>query len=134
MNNVPRFKHGVYRIVFQKVIDINLSKDDVVIGGSGNQIRDYIFIEDLVQAIYVIYQNGLPGEDYNICSGKLITLKDITEKMLKIMNKENLSIKCDGKNYDGDIEKWYGDPSKINSIGFEQNFNIEEGLKKTLIK
>tara|TARA_Y100001935_G_scaffold254679_1_gene264549 strand:- start:372 stop:1259 length:888 start_codon:yes stop_codon:yes gene_type:complete len=127
----PEMKHLFISDMIKK---INLSKDDVVIGGSGNQIRDYIFIEDLVQAIYVIYQNGLPGEDYNICSGKLITLKDITEKMLKIMNKENLSIKCDGKNYDGDIEKWYGDPSKINSIGFEQNFNIEEGLKKTLIK
>ena len=31
------------------------------------------------------------------------------------MKRENLVIKCDGKTYKGDIEKWYGNPKKINN-------------------
>ena len=113
---------------------INNSKNEVVIGGSGNQIRDYIFIEDLAEAIYIISKNGISGEDYNICSGNKNTLLDITTKLVKIMDRKDLAIKCDGMTYKGDIEKWYGDPKKIQKIGFNQNHSLEQGLKKTLYK
>ena len=112
---------------------INNSKNEIVIGGSGNQIRDYIFIEDLVEAIYIISSKGISGEDYNICSGNKHTLLDITTKLVKIMERDDLIIRCDGVTYKGDIEKWYGDPKKIKKIGFNQRYNLEQGLKKTLL-
>ena len=49
------------------------------------------------------------------------------------MERDDLIIRCDGVTYKGDIEKWYGDPKKIKKIGFNQRYNLEQGLKKTLL-
>tara|TARA_B100000035_G_C21035614_1_gene570750 strand:- start:1301 stop:2203 length:903 start_codon:yes stop_codon:yes gene_type:complete len=107
---------------------INKAKDTVIINGSGNQIRDYVYIDDVISAINIVMQNGKPGEDYNICSGKKIRIYDITKLLLKHLDKEGITIKCDEKSYAGDIEKWYGDPSKINKLGFHAKTNFDEGL------
>ena len=125
----PGMKHLFISDMIEK---INNAEDKIIIGGSGNQIRDYVYIKDLISAIDIIAANGSPGEDYNICSGQKNTLINIANKLINIMGKENLSIKSDGKTYKGDIEEWYGNPNKINSIGFIQNFSIEDGLEETI--
>ena len=51
---------------------------------------------------------------------------------LNKMNREDLIIRCNQKSYPGDIEKWYGDPSKLNSLGFRKQVILEDGLEKTL--
>jgi len=125
----PGMKHLFISDMINKIND---SKDKIMIGGSGNQIRDYVYIKDLVKAIDIIINKGEPGEDYNICSGEKITLINITKILLEKMNREYLEINCDGKSYKGDIEEWYGDPSKIGALGFEPQFNMEKGLEEII--
>ena len=125
----PGMKHLFIADMINK---INSAKNEVVIGGTGKQIRDYLYIDDVIKAIDLILNKGNPGEDYNICSGEKITLVDLTKILLKKMNREDLIIRCNQKSYPGDIEKWYGDPSKLNSLGFRKQVIIEDGLEKTL--
>ena len=65
------FGPGMNHLFISDMINkIKQSKGEVTLRGSGNQIRDYVYIDDLIEAIYLVMTNGLPGEDYNICSGK----------------------------------------------------------------
>ena len=112
---------------------IRRAKTEIVIGGCGNQIRDYVCISDLIKALTIIAEKGQPGEDYNICHGKEITLFEITEILLDKMKRNDLKIVCDGKSYPGDIEKWYGLPAKLTSLGFKPEIGLEKGLE-TVIK
>ena len=111
---------------------IRRAKTEIVIGGSGNQIRDYVFISDLVKALAIIADKGQPGEDYNICSGEKISLLKITKILLEKMGRNDLKIICDGISYPGDIEKWYGTPKKLYSLDFNPEIGLEEGLEKTI--
>lgn len=111
---------------------ISNAKDEIVIGGSGNQIRDYVFISDLVKALAIIADKGQPGEDYNICSGEKTSLLKISKILLEKMGRDDLRIICDGITYSGDIEKWYGNPEKLLGLGFNFSVGLGEGLGKTI--
>ena len=125
----PGMSHLFIADVMRK---IKRAKTEIVIGGSGNQIRDYVYISDLIKALTIIAEKGQPGEDYNICSGKNVTLFEITEMLLQKMKRNDLKIICDGKSYPGDIEKWYGTPKKLNSLGFTPETGLEKGLEKVI--
>ena len=127
----PGMKHLFISDMINK---INNSKNKVLLGGSGNQIRDYVYIKDLVKAIDIIIKKGEPGEDYNICSGEKTTLLYITKILLNKMKRKDLVIDCDNKSYKGDIEEWYGDPKKIRDLGFIPEFNLEKGLEEIINK
>lgn len=100
--------------------------------GTGKQIRDYVYIDDLTAALHMIATGGKAGEDYNICSGKPVRLLDLVQLILELMNKKDLRIRVSGQPRKGDIEKWYGDPSKLASLGFIPTIDIETGLKISL--
>ena len=87
--------------------------------GSGNQTRDYVYISDLIDGILLIAESGKPGDDYNICSGTPLKIKNIANIILSELNIKDKKVIFDKKSYPGDIEHWYGDNSKITSLGFK---------------
>ena len=125
----PGMKHLFISDMIKK---IKTAKELVTIGGTGNQVRDYVFIDDLVQAISLIISDGEPGEDYNICSGRKVTLYQLTNLLIDKLNKKNIKINCDQISYPGDIEKWYGNPKKIKKLGFIQKVKLETGIERTI--
>lgn len=49
-----------------KTIQNALNGHDIPVYGSGDQIRDWLFVDDHVEALMLIMKNGLPGKVYNI--------------------------------------------------------------------
>jgi GDP-4-dehydro-6-deoxy-D-mannose reductase len=49
-------------------------------------IRDFVDVRDVVAAYYLLFKKGRKGEIYNVCSGNGFTLKEILEKMVKILD------------------------------------------------
>ncbi len=100
---------------------------------SGNQLRDFIYIEDLVIAIIKIIKNeNLNGEIINIGSGKPLSIKKLIIKICKLSK--------GGKPQFGkipfrkdEILKLYPNLSKIKKvIKWETKVNLDQGLKKTI--
>ncbi len=100
---------------------------------SGNQLRDFIYIEDLVIAIIKIIKNeNLNGEIINIGSGKPLSIKKLIIKICKLSK--------GGKPQFGkipfrkdEILKLYPNLSKIKKIiKWEAKVNLDQGLKKTI--
>jgi nucleoside-diphosphate-sugar epimerase len=118
--------------IYDMINKLNNAEKEIMMFGTGEQIRDYVYVDDLVEALYLIWKNGKEGEDYNVCSGKPVKLIDIVLNIRKHLIKENINILVEGKKQTGDIEKWYGDNSKIKSLGFIPKTDIENGLSRIL--
>jgi nucleoside-diphosphate-sugar epimerase len=103
----------------------------------GNQTRDFIYVQDLVNAILKIIQNphkALWGETINICSGEEVKIRDIILKIKQETN-SNSEIKFGAIDYrNGESMNFFGSNEKAKLLlDWELEYSFEEGLKKTII-
>lgn len=105
----------------------------VPIYGDGQYIRDWLYVEDHVQAIDLVLQKGKIGETY--CIGGLtddINNLEIIKKVLKIMNKDESFLEY-VKDRPGHDRRYAIDWTKAkNELGYEPKFNLDTYLEKTI--
>ncbi|MBL7087117.1 MAG: NAD-dependent epimerase/dehydratase family protein [Candidatus Cloacimonetes bacterium] len=100
--------------------------------GDGNQIRDYLYIDDVIDGFLLIAEKGKPGEDYNLGSGKPVKIMDVALKIADIMNIVDFKINLTKESWPGDIKQWYAYISKVKRLGFSVKTGLTNGLKKTI--
>jgi len=100
--------------------------------GDGEQVRDFVYVEDAARAMICIAEAGAPGEDYNVGSGEPVRMIDLAQMVAKVMGRGELAIQTSGESFAGDVAKWYADTSKIQKIGFHPETPLEEGLRRTI--
>ena len=75
--------------------------------------RDFLHIEDVIEAYWEVLKDGKNGEIYNVCSGRSIPMQDIFSTFVRMSSKK-LSSTVDEKLIKKDeIMDIYGDNSKI---------------------
>ena len=74
------------KIIPKTIFCLN-GKKSIPIYGKGNQLRDWIYVHDNVNAIIAIIKKGRKNEKYNICSGKLKTNLFLVKKLCKLFDK-----------------------------------------------
>ena len=108
--------------------------------GKGENIRDWLFVEDHASAIDLIYNEGKNGETYNIGGHNEWTNMDLVKLLCKVMDKK-LSRKAghSGKlityvtDRAGHDLRYAIDASKIEKeLGWKPSLQFEEGLTKTV--
>lgn len=118
--------------IFDLITKFKNSKNHIYLQGSGNQERDYLHVDDVANGLYVILNNGSKGEVYNLCSGKPIKLKNLAEKIRKILSKDKVKIIWNKKETIGIRDCWYGKNNKIKDIGFECQNSFNNRLESTV--
>lgn len=112
---------------------LNLSQAGVKSGeietGDITIVRDFLDVRDVVRAYYLLLIKGTPGEVYNICSGKGVTLSEVMEEIADIVG-----VQVKGKvNPEfvrpGDNQIVIGSSAKIEA---ELGWKAEIPLRKTL--
>ncbi len=109
--------------------------EDIKVFGDGNQMRDFNFVDDVVEALMltVISENAY-GEIFNLGDYNPISLKNLAELLIKINGSGSYSIvpfPTERKKID--IGDYYADYNKIKStIGWEPKTSLREGLSITL--
>lgn len=103
--------------------------DEVVLWGSGNPMREFLFVDDLAEAVVFAVENELDEYLYNVGTGIDITIKQLAELIQKIIGFEG-SVKWDISKPDGTPKKLL-DVSKINNLGWKHKVSLEEGIKTT---
>ena len=109
-----------------------LKKDHVVLWGTGEPFREFLYIEDLTQAVIFLMQNfdyKDIGEIINIGTGEDIKIKDLAGIIKEVVGFEG-EIKYDSSKPDGTPRKLL-DVSKINSLGWKSKINLKDGIKKS---
>ncbi len=122
------------------VINKALNQENIPIYGNGSNIRDWLFVEDHIDALLICALNGNPGETYCIGGHGERTNKFVVEKICELMDK--LKPISGGsykdlikfvKDRPGHDQRYAIDSSKLtNQLNWRPKFGFDEGLDKTV--
>jgi dTDP-glucose 4,6-dehydratase/UDP-glucose 4-epimerase len=99
--------------------------------GTGAESRDFIYIDDLVKGIDLIFENAsFDGSAFNISSGTETTIKEVVTEFYNYLN-PNLTFSFNNKQKQGDPNNWQADISALKKLGFNTTVNLNDGLLKT---
>jgi UDP-glucose 4-epimerase len=101
-----------------------------IIYGDGCQTRDFIYVDDVVDAFTMALNGDASGETFNIASGKPTTINELADTMIRLSGKSGLKpIHVEARR--GDIRHSYADISKaVEKLKFKPKTTLEEGLAK----
>ena len=104
----------------------------IPIYGSGQNIRDWIYVEDHCDAVATVLEKGKPGEVYNVSAGNEIPNIAIAKKIIAMLKKpENLITFVEDR--PGHDTRYSLDSSKLRStLGWTPKFSFEESLESTV--
>ncbi len=113
--------------IFQKTTKAK----DIELFGTGQETRDFIYINDLIQAIgCIIKKAAFNGEAINVSSGIETTIKKAAEIFCASIA-DDININFNKKTKPGDPLNWRADINTLSSLGFTNTTSIETGLTKT---
>ncbi|MAF20339.1 MAG: GDP-fucose synthetase [Parcubacteria group bacterium] len=116
--------------LIQKIHDAmcNNSKE-VVLWGSGRPSRDFLFSDDLADAVIFLMQNYSGNEVFNIGTGKDYTVRDLAEIVKEVIGYTG-EIVYDISKPDGVLVKLQ-DISKITKLGWQYKVELKDGICRT---
>lgn len=118
--------------MYDFVKKIKADPERLVILGDGQQMRDYLYVEDTAGALIQIAERGVVGETYNVASGSPITLLEVAKRVAELMHRPDIRIETTGQSWPGDIARWYANVGKLHALGFEPTVSLDEGLRRTV--
>lgn len=109
-----------------------LRNEDLTINGDGKQVRDFVFIDDVVRANILAMERKNPSfEVFNIGSGTETSIEMLAKTIIKLTNSSSRIVYSPPR--DGDIIYSQADVSKVNNIlGWTAKQTLEDGLKQTI--
>ncbi|MDX1350347.1 MAG: GDP-mannose 4,6-dehydratase, partial [Putridiphycobacter sp.] len=122
--------------VVAKFIRLAMEGETLEIYGDGSQTRDFIYIDDLINAVMLASETqGIGGEVFQIASNKETTVGEMAEMLVSTLEDVGLdNIKLvNSQPRLGDVSRNYSDTSKARSrLNWKPAFELEEGLKNTV--
>ena len=103
--------------------------------GNPNSVRDYIFIDDVVDLYIKSIKKAkkFKGEIFNVGTGIQENIKKVVEKIIKLTNFKGKVIWGSEKPRDYDAKVWVADMKKTKkAFNWKPPYNLEKGLIKTI--
>lgn len=114
-----------------KGIESNLKRKEKIYLGNLENERDYLDIEDLINAYEKIIKYGNPGEIYNIGSGKCIKIRDILNIFLKVFKIDIEEVEVNNSlNKKYDVPKIMADISKLKKLNWNLKISMLDSVQK----
>ena len=101
----------------------------VKLWGSGTPMREFLFVDDMAEAVVFALENKLPEYLYNVGSGKDITIKQLAETIQNVVGHKG-EIIWDDSMPDGTPRKLL-DVTKMKALGWHYSIDLKEGIEKT---
>jgi GDP-L-fucose synthase len=101
----------------------------VILWGSGSPMREFLFVEDMAQAVVFALENTLKDHLYNIGTGKDVTVEQLAKIIQTIVGHQG-KIHWDTSKPDGTPRKLL-DVSKLRREGWSYSTELSEGIQKT---
>ena len=105
------------------------NEKEVIAWGTGKPRREFIYIDDLVEACLLLIGNYNSPDVINIGYGSDISIKELVLTVRSIVGFKG-KITFDGSKPDGVLRKLL-DSSKMKNMGWQAKVSLEKGIKKT---
>ena len=109
----------------------NKNSELINVWGSGNQSRDFIYIDDCIDGVYKTMDKINDGSAINLSTGKLTSFIEFAQKTCDIIG-FNPKIEGTESKPEGVFARG-GDVTKQHKLGFQHSTELTEGIKKALI-
>jgi UDP-glucose 4-epimerase len=124
----PRQRKLVVHDLLSRILD---GEDPLVVAGSPEVTRDFVFVEDAARALAVLARNApARGEAYNLASGEPVSLGTLVEELAAAAGRSP-EVRFTDKLRPGDPLRWDGDPSAAAALGVELQTTLRDGLRWT---
>ena len=122
----PGLKKQILWDIYQK----SLHGDLINLSGTGMETRDFVFIDDIVDAIHKVMLSGdFNAGIYNVASGKEITIRELADNILEVIDYKG-KLNFSGNERIGDPINWQADISLIRKLGYEPKSSVKSGIKQ----
>lgn len=135
----PKQTHGIGYDFIRK---LSKNKSELEILGDGSQLKSYIYIDDIVDAIEIVLDDLKNRKQiydvFNVATDDLISVTEIANIACEVMGllPEEVDFKYTGgdRGWKGDVPKVILDASKIKSLGFKVKNNSSQAIRKSILK
>jgi len=103
-----------------------LADKEITLFNYGDMKRDFTYIDDIVQGIWLVSQNMTPRDMYNIGYGKQVELERFVTAIETSLGKK--AIKAYGPKHPADATETWSDTTKLQKLGYNPSTPIEEGV------
>ncbi|MDP3970727.1 MAG: GDP-L-fucose synthase [bacterium] len=129
-DNFDLEKSHVLPALLRKIYEAKKNNQSTVtVWGTGKPRREFLFVDDLADAVYFLMQNYDEDEIVNIGTGEDIMISELAELIKKVIGFEG-EIVYDASKPDGTPRKLL-DVSKLNGLGWKADTSLEDGIRKT---
>lgn len=121
----PRQKKYVMHDILFKLTN-NSEKLEVL--GSGLEERDFIFVQDAVDALLMARDPEFSGKIFNVGTGIATSIRELVRLILGILD-IHPEVIFTQSSWEGDIKRLVADISRIRKMGFQPKYQLEKGLR-----
>jgi len=101
--------------------------------GQGDNVRDWLYVDDHCHGLALVAEHGQRGEIYNIGGGRELSNRELTERLLEATGRDwslvNNIVDPRGAGHD---LRYSVDYSKIAKLGYAPQMTFEDGLARTV--
>jgi len=119
-------------VIPQLILKANSKMNPFEVWGDGNQIRDFIYVDDVIDGVMTVVEKNPNARAYNIATGKGTTVKELVETITDIYGYT--------PEFKYDITKPTMIPIRLvdvsrikNELGWKSKHDLRSGLEKTIL-
>lgn len=121
---------GLCKQLFWDVHTKIMKSDHIELWGTGDESRDFIYVEDLINAISCVIENAkFNGECINVSDGIETTIKNVVE-LFQQEHFKTFTFSFDGQQSPGYPVNWRADVTEIQEMGYKPVIDLKLGLRK----
>lgn len=124
--------------VYADFISNILHNQNIIIKSKGTAKRTFCYLADAAIGFFTVLLKGRDGEAYNVAdkNGE-ISVRGLARMLIKLFPEKNLAIKFNvnlkqGGYIKSRVRRAYPQTSKIQNLGWEARYSLEDGLKRTI--
>jgi len=100
--------------------------------GNGQNVRDWLHVDDHCDGIYSVLSEGKSGNIYNIGGGRELTNRELTEIILRKFDRDESSIEYVTDRLGHDLRYSVSHEKISRELGYKPKINFEDGIEETI--
>jgi nucleoside-diphosphate-sugar epimerase len=128
----PGDRPGTYRSVIPNFICSALLGKDITITGTGQETRDFTYVDDIVEGTVLASSEDVPGEVFSIGSGNQTKIIDLACMIKDMTGSDSDIVFGKRRNWDTVDSRIAGISLAKKKLGYNPKIGLKEGLEKTI--
>ncbi|MCK5017783.1 MAG: NAD-dependent epimerase/dehydratase family protein [Candidatus Peribacteraceae bacterium] len=117
------------RLVPKSIIKLYQGDSPVLYKHAAKMVREFLYIDDVIDAFKILFTGGITGESYNIGGTGPVKIEEVMDAIREIVNPEIPIVLEEIGFYE--INEQYLDATKLKALGWNPKFSLKQGLEKS---